>query len=148
MAMAVAGVAVLSAPKAAHAQGACAWWDLTCNGLANTVADSSWHPAGRDANGNAVYVRRLVDSKGNVVFEQAHRNGAGLYLVGDTHAIRRGTRSRSSTGDCKYKSNPRGYSEQCKYAKPVDESKRPRDDQREEGKGEKGGREKNNGKKH
>jgi hypothetical protein len=117
MAVAVAAVAVVSAPKAAHAQTGCAWWDLTCNGLANTVSDYGWHAAGRDANGNPIYVRRLVDSNENVVFEQAHRNAVGRYLVGNTHTLRKGTVYGSDGTLCKYSSNDKGYKEDCKYAR-------------------------------
>jgi hypothetical protein len=117
MAAAVAMAAAVSSPAAAHAQTGCAWWDLTCNGLSNTVTDYGWHAAGRDANENLVYVRRLVDANGNVVFEQAHRNTAGRYLIGNTHTIRKGTVYGSDGTVCKYNSNDKGYKEDCKYAR-------------------------------
>jgi hypothetical protein len=117
MAIAVAAAALMSAPKASHAQTGCAWWDLTCNGLSSTVSDYGWHAAGRDANGNVVYVRRMVDSNGNVVFEQAHRNVSGRYLVANTHTLRKGTVYGSDGALCRYNSNDKDYKEDCKYAK-------------------------------
>lgn len=113
----VAAVAAVTAPSAAHAQSGCAWWDLTCNGLANTVSDYGWHEAGRDANGNVLYVRRRVDSNGNVLFDQSRRNNVGQYVVGNTHTIRKGTVYGSNGSICKYNSNDKGYKEDCKYAK-------------------------------
>jgi hypothetical protein len=115
-AVAIAAVAAVTTPITARAQAGCAWWDVTCNGF-GTVSDYGWHIAGRDSNGDVLYVRRRVDSNGNVLFEQARRNDNGRYVIGNTHTVN--TRTHSSAGDCKYKSNPKGYSEQCKYAKPA-----------------------------
>lgn len=117
IAVAAAAIAVVSAPTEAYAQTGCAWWDLTCNGLANTVSDYGWHIAGRDSNGDVLYVRRRVDSNGNVLFDQARRNNYGRYLVGNTHTIRKGTVYGSDGTVCKYNANDKGYKEDCKYAK-------------------------------
>lgn len=117
IASAVAVMSAISAPTTAHAQTSCAWWDLTCNGLATTVSDYGWHIAGRDATGKTLYVRRQVDSNGNVLFEQARRNDYGRYLVANTHTIRKGTVYGSDGTVCKYNANDKGYKEDCKYAK-------------------------------
>jgi hypothetical protein len=112
-----AALTAISAPIPARAQTGCSWWDLTCNGLASRVTDYGWHIAGRDPNGNVVYMRRLVDSNGNVLIEQSRRNDYGRYLVTNTHAIRRGTVYNASGEQCKYNENEHGYKEECKYAK-------------------------------
>src|SRR5260221_13379696 len=109
--------AAISAPVQARAQIGCSWWDLSCNGLAARVVDYGWHMTGRDQYGNVVYMRRLVDSNGNVIFEQAHRNDLGRYLVTNTHTIRKGTVYGPNGEICKYSSNDKGYKEDCKYAK-------------------------------
>ncbi|SRR6266550_2062866 len=85
-----AAAVAFSAPQPARAQG-CSWWDLTCNGLASRVTDTGWHIAGRDAYGNVLYVRRIVDSNGNVIIEQARRNNLGLYQVINTRTLRNGS---------------------------------------------------------
>src|SRR6267378_4002826 len=85
---AAAAVAFLP-PQPARAQG-CSWWDITCNGLGSSVNDSGWHIAGRDANGNVIYVRRRVDSNGNVIVEQARRTTFG-YQILNTHTVRNGS---------------------------------------------------------
>jgi hypothetical protein len=90
---------------------------MTCNVLASRVTDYGWHIAGRDQYGNVVYFRRLVDSNGNVIFEQARRNDFGRYLVTNTHTMRRGTVYGPNGEICKYSSNDKGYKEDCKYAR-------------------------------
>ena len=112
-----AAALALSTPQSAHAQIGCSWWDLSCNGLASRIVDYGWHTTGRDQYGNVVYMRRLVDSNGNVIFEQAHRNDLGRYLVTNTHTIRKGTVYGPNGEICKYSSNDKGYKEDCKYAK-------------------------------
>jgi hypothetical protein len=117
-AVAMAAIAVTAMPTSAAAQTGCSWWDLTCNGLAQTVIDYGWHMTGRDQTGNVVYLRRVVDANGNVVFEQARRNDIGRYVVVNNHVIRKGTVYGPNGEICKYSSNAKGYKEECKYAKP------------------------------
>lgn len=114
---AATALTAISAPTAARAQTGCSWWDLTCNGLANRITDYGWHMTGRDAAGNVVYVRRLVDSNGNVVYERARRNDFGRYVVVNNHVIRKGTVYGPNGEICKYNQNAKGYKEDCKYAK-------------------------------
>lgn len=57
----------------------------TVNG--NTRADGQWRLAGRDRNGNNVYVRTRYDSNGNLVQEVAHRNILGRYSVFDRQVL-------------------------------------------------------------
>jgi hypothetical protein len=114
-----AALTAISAPITARAQTGCSWWDLTCNGLASRVTDYGWHIAGRDQYGNVLYVRRLVDSNGNVVYEQARRNDFGQYQMLNTHTIRHGTVYNANGDLCKYESNRNGYKEECKYARPI-----------------------------
>lgn len=81
-----AAIAAISAPvSSAAAQTGCSWWDVACRGMTNTVQDGSWHIAGRDANGNVIYVRRRLDSNGNVIVEQSRRNNYGNYFVVNSH---------------------------------------------------------------
>ena len=112
-----AALTAISAPITARAQTGCSWWDLSCNGLASRVVDYGWHMTGRDPSGNVVYMRRLVDSNGNVVFERATRNNYGQYIVQNNHVIRKGTVYGPNGELCKYSSNDKGYKEDCKYAK-------------------------------
>jgi len=112
-----AALAAISAPIPARAQTGCSWWDLTCNGLASRVTDYGWHIAGRDANGNVVYMRRLVDSNGNVIIERARRDNYGAYQLFNTHTIRNGTVYNRNGELCRYNQNEHGYKEECKYAK-------------------------------
>ena len=112
-----AAMAAISVPTSARAQTGCNWWDLTCNGLASVVSDYAWHIAGRDQPGNVVYLRRRVDSNGNVIIEQARRNYFGSYLVVNNYTIRKGTVYGPNGELCKYSENNKGYKEECKYAK-------------------------------
>jgi hypothetical protein len=114
-----AALTAISAPITARAQTGCSWWDLTCNGLASRVTDYGWHIAGRDQYGNVLYVRRLVDSNGNVVYEQARRNDYGQYQMLNTHTLRHGMVYNANGDLCKYESNRNGYKEECKYARPI-----------------------------
>jgi len=116
-AAAMATLATISSPASARAQTGCSWWDLTCNGFASAVTGYGWHTTGRDPSGNVVYLRRLVDSNGNVVFEQARRDNYGRYIVYNNHTIRKGTVYGPNGEICKYNSNSKGYKEECKYAK-------------------------------
>ncbi|HEY4956062.1 MAG TPA: hypothetical protein VII02_14375 [Gemmatimonadaceae bacterium] len=116
-AVAMAATTITAVPTSATAQTGCSWWDLTCNGLAQTVIDYGWHMTGRDQTGNVVYLRRVVDANGNVVFEQARRNDIGRYVVVNNHVIRKGTVYGPNGEICKYSSNDKGYKEECKYAK-------------------------------
>ncbi len=115
-----AAMALISTPLSARTQvTGCSWWDLTCNGL-STISDSGWHIAGRDRNGNVIYLRRHVDANGNVIVEQARRDGTGRYIIVDRHLTQRGTNRvvyRPNGTKCKYKTNPTGYKTQCKYPK-------------------------------
>ena len=112
-----AAAVALSAPQSARAQTGCSWWDLSCNGLASRVTDYGWHIAGRDPNSNVVYLRRRVDSNGNVIIDQSRRNDYGLYQLFNTHTIRNGTVYNASGERCKFNENEHGYKEECKYAK-------------------------------
>jgi hypothetical protein len=116
-AIAMAATAATAVPASARAQTGCAWWDLTCNGLAQAISDYGWHIAGRDQAGNVVYLRRVVDANGNVVFDQARRNAYGQYVVVNNHVLRKGTVYGPNGEICKYSSNDKGYKEECKYAK-------------------------------
>ena len=49
--------------------------------------DGRWHLAGRDRNGNNVYVRRRYDNNGNVIQEAARRNSLGRYSVFDRQVV-------------------------------------------------------------
>jgi len=119
MILGAAAVAAISAPASARAQTGCSWWDLTCNGYAPAITGYGWHMTGRDAAGNVVYFRRLVDSNGNVVFEQARRDNYGRYVVVNNHTLRKGTVYGPNGEICKYSSNEHGYKEDCKYAHPL-----------------------------
>lgn len=110
-------MAAISVPTSASAQSGCSWWDLTCNGLASRVTDYGWHIAGRDEPGNVVYLRRRVDSNGNVIIEQSRRNDFGRYLVLNNYTIRRGNVYGANGERCKYSESDKGYKEECKYAK-------------------------------
>lgn len=112
-----AALTAISAPIPMRAQTGCSWWDLSCNGLASRVTDYGWHIAGHDPNGNVVYMRRRVDSNGNVLIEQSRRNNYGLYQLFNTHTIRNGTVYNASGERCKFNENEHGYKEECKYAK-------------------------------
>ena len=79
--------------------------------------DYGWHITGRDQYGNVVYMRRHVDSNGNVIFEQARRNNYGLYQMFNSHTIRNGLVYNASGERCKFNENEHGYKEECKYAK-------------------------------
>lgn len=111
-----AAALALAAPVSAKAQ-TCAWWNLACNGLAPVVIDNGWHIAGRDATGNVLYMRRRVDSNGNLVFEQARRTNFGNYFVTNNHILTRGNIYTADGERCSYSESSRGYKEQCKYAK-------------------------------
>ncbi len=104
-----AAMALISTPLSARTQvTGCSWWDLTCNGL-STISDRGWHIAGRDRNGNVIYLRRHVDANGNVIVEQARRDGTGRYIIVDRHLTQRGTNRvvyRPNGTKCKYKTNP------------------------------------------
>jgi len=113
---AAAAVAISAPVASAHAQG-CSWWDVACRGMVNTVRDGGWHIAGRDANGNVIYVRQRVDSNGNVYVEQARRNNYGSYLVVNSHRNIKRTYVGANGATCKYNENDKGYKEECKYAK-------------------------------
>lgn len=113
-----AAVAAISAPvSSAQAQTGCSWWDVACRGMTNVVGDGGWHIAGRDANGNVLYVRQRVDQYGNVIYDQSRRNDYGRYLVLNTRTNRKGTYYGANGAICKYHENPSGYHENCKYAK-------------------------------
>lgn len=109
-------VTAIAAPVSASAQIGCTWWDLTCNGYASAVTGYGWHMIGRDQAGNVLYFRRLVDSNGNVVFDEARRDNYGRYVVVNNHTLRRGTVYGPNGEICKYSSNKNGYKEDCKYA--------------------------------
>lgn len=111
-----AAALAITAPVSARAQS-CAWWNLACNGLAPVVVDNGWHIAGRDANGNVLYMRRRVDSNGNLVFEQARRTYFGNYFVTNNHLLTRDNVYTANGERCTYSQNNRGYKEECKYAK-------------------------------
>jgi hypothetical protein len=111
-----AAALLMTAPVSAKAQS-CAWWNLACNGLAPVVEDNGWHIAGRDANGNVLYMRRRVDSNGNLVFEQARRTYYGNYFVTNNHILTRDNVYNANGERCRYESSNRGYKEECKYAK-------------------------------
>jgi hypothetical protein len=85
-----AALTAISAPIQARAQTGCSWWDITCNGLGSGVSNTGWKVAGRDSYGNVIYVRRRVDSSGNVIVEQARRNSLGMYQIINTHTVRNG----------------------------------------------------------
>jgi hypothetical protein len=114
-----AALAAISVPTPARAQSGCTWWDLTCNGFASAITDYGWHMTGRNPAGDVVYFRRLVDSNGNVVFDQARRDNYGRYIVVNNHTLRKGTVYGPNGEICKYSSNNKGYKEDCKYAKSL-----------------------------
>ena len=111
-----AAVAISAPVSSVQAQG-CSWWDVACRGLTNTVRDGGWHIAGRDANGNVIYVRQRVDSNGNVIVEQSRRNNYGNYFVVNSHRNLKRTYVGANGATCKYNENDKGYKEECKYAK-------------------------------
>ena len=111
-------LAAISAPvSSATAQTGCSWWDVACRGMTNTVSDGGWHIAGRDANGDVIYVRRRVDSNGNVIIEQARRNDLGNYVITNNHRSLKQSYIGANGAICKYNENAKGYKEECKYAK-------------------------------
>lgn len=113
---AAAALAISAPVSSVQAQG-CSWWDVACRGLVNTVRDGGWHIAGRDANGNVIYVRQRVDSYGNVFVEQSRRNNYGNYFVVNSHQNVKRTYIGANGAICKYNENDKGYKEECKYAK-------------------------------
>ncbi|MEO8577107.1 MAG: hypothetical protein ABI556_10420 [Gemmatimonadales bacterium] len=108
--MGLVAATMVAAPLAAQSRNSGPWWDPsntgqrtdTRNGSVygrdgsvydngthgrNTRVDGQWHLAGRDRNGNNVYVRTRYDSNGNVVQEAAHRNILGRYSVFDRQVV-------------------------------------------------------------
>ena len=77
----------------------CAWWDLNCTNNTRTGTNGSWQVAGRDSNGQTIYVRRRVDSNGNVIIERARRNSLGQMVVIDRQVQGRGSRSSGGKYD-------------------------------------------------
>lgn len=86
-----AALTAISAPIPARAQTGCSWWDITCNGLGSGVSNTGWRIEGRDSHGNVLYVRRRVDSNGNVIVEQARRTSLGTYQILNSRTIRNGS---------------------------------------------------------
>jgi hypothetical protein len=76
----------------------CAWYDPNCvNSRGGNVG--SWQVAGRDSNGRTIYVRRRVDSNGNVIIERARRNVLGQYTVIDRQVQSSGSRNSGGKYD-------------------------------------------------
>jgi hypothetical protein len=76
----------------------CAWYDPNCvNSRSGNVG--SWQVAGRDSNGRTIYVRRRVDSNGNVIIERARRNVLGQYTVIDRQVQSSGSRNSGGKYD-------------------------------------------------
>ena len=112
-AMGLVAATMLAAPLAAQSRNDGPWWDPANTGSRGTVdrdgriydrngtvsgrngsvydrntrVDGQWHLAGRDRNGNNVYVRRRYDNNGNVIQEAAHRNILGRYSVFDRQVV-------------------------------------------------------------
>ncbi|HEY8165938.1 MAG TPA: hypothetical protein VIF83_10345 [Gemmatimonadaceae bacterium] len=70
----------------------CAWYDPNCVGNRSDRV-GSWQVAGRDSYGRTIYVRRRVDSNGNVIIERARRNSLGQMVVIDRQVQSRGSRN-------------------------------------------------------
>jgi hypothetical protein len=76
----------------------CAWYDPNCvNSRGGNVG--SWQVAGRDSNGRTIYVRRRVDSNGNVIIERARRNVLGQMTIIDRQVQSRGSRNNGGKYD-------------------------------------------------
>jgi hypothetical protein len=76
----------------------CAWYDPNCvNSRSGNVG--SWQVAGRDSNGRTIYVRRRVDSNGNVIIERARRNVLGQMTIIDRQVQSRGSRNNGGKYD-------------------------------------------------
>ena len=112
-AMGLVAATMFAAPLAAQSRNDGPWWDPSNTGARtdtrngqvydrngsvnsrngdvydsrNARVDGQWHLAGRDRNGNNVYVRRRYDNNGNVIQEAAHRNILGRYSVFNRQVI-------------------------------------------------------------
>jgi hypothetical protein len=112
-AMGLVAATMFAAPLAAQSRNDGPWWDPSNTGTRtdsrtgevydrngsvygrnsdvydsrNARVDGQWHLAGRDRNGNNVYVRRRYDNNGNVIQEAAHRNVLGRYSVFNRQVI-------------------------------------------------------------
>lgn len=63
-------------------------------------ADGRWRTAGRDRNGNILYVRTRYDRNGNLIQERARRDTLGRYRVIDSRVVRRSnSRDRDRNND-------------------------------------------------
>ena len=112
-AMGLVAATMVAAPLAAQTRNNGPWWDPSNTGTRtdtrdghvydrngsvygrngdvydsrNARVDGQWHLAGRDRNGNNVYVRRRYDNNGNIIQEAARRNVLGRYSVFDRQVI-------------------------------------------------------------
>jgi hypothetical protein len=99
-ALGLAAAAAFAAPLAAQTRSQGPWWDPANTGTRSGTVDSrngqvynggriydtrntdgQWRRAGRDSNGNYIYVRNRYDNNGNLIQEQARRDRLGRYQV-------------------------------------------------------------------
>ena len=99
-ALGLAAAAAFAAPLAAQTRSQGPWWDPANTGTRSGTVDSrngqvyndgriydtrntdgQWRRAGRDRNGNYIYVRNRYDNNGNLIQEQARRDRLGRYQV-------------------------------------------------------------------
>ena len=99
-ALGLAAAAAFAAPLAAQTRSQGPWWDPANTGTRSGPVDSrngpvynygriydtrntdgQWRRAGRDSNGNYIYVRNRYDNNGNLIQEQARRDRLGRYQV-------------------------------------------------------------------
>jgi hypothetical protein len=99
-ALGLAAAAAFAAPLAAQSRSQGPWWDPANTGTRSGTVDSrngqiynggriydtrntdgQWRRAGRDSNGNYIYVRNRYDNNGNLIQEQARRDRLGRYQV-------------------------------------------------------------------
>ena len=132
-AMGLVAATMFAAPLAAQTRNDGPWWDPSNTGTRtdsrtgevydrngsvygrngdvydsrNARVDGQWHLAGRDRNGNNVYVRRRYDNNGNVIQEAAHRNVLGRYSVFNRQVISTARNNRNNRNNRVYGRNDR-----------------------------------------
>jgi hypothetical protein len=105
-ALGLAAAAAFAAPLAAQTRSQGPWWDPANTGTRSGTVDSrngqvnndgriydtrstdgQWRRAGRDGNGNYIYVRNRYDNNGNLIQERARRDRLGRYQVMDRRVV-------------------------------------------------------------
>lgn len=109
-ALGLVAATAFAVPAAAQSRNDGPWWDPANTGNRGTVdtrdgrisndgriydsrnTDGRWRRAGRDRNGNDIYVRNRYDSNGNLVQELARRDSLGRYRVYDRRVVQQANR--------------------------------------------------------